>query len=61
MFYVFQASDEGASSNQTNSEESLLSYNLGGIRMNQAAFRKLEQEISLVPLAVKVAAIARVG
>jgi len=52
--YVFQASDEGASSNQTNSEESLLSYNLGGIRMNQAAFRKLEQEISLVPLAVKL-------
>ena len=38
----------------SNSEESLLSYNLGGIRMNQAAFRKLEQEISLVPLAVKL-------
>ncbi|MGA9735252.1 MAG: hypothetical protein WBQ35_04675 [Candidatus Sulfotelmatobacter sp.] len=49
--YVFQASDDDASSN---SEESLLSYNLGGIRMNQAAFRKLEQEISLVPLAVKL-------
>jgi hypothetical protein len=31
-----------------------VSYNLGGIRMNQAAFRKLEQEISLVPLAVKL-------
>jgi hypothetical protein len=52
--YVFQASDEDASSNQPNSEESLLSYNLGGIRMNQAAFRKLEQEISLVSLAVKL-------
>src|SRR5229473_214207 len=32
----------------------LLSFNLGGIRMNEAAFRKLEQEISLVPLAVKL-------
>ena len=36
------------------SEDSVISYNLGGIRMNQAAFRKLEQEISLVPLAVKL-------
>jgi class 3 adenylate cyclase len=36
----------------TNPEDSLLSYNLGGIRLNQPAFRKLEQEISLVPLAV---------
>jgi hypothetical protein len=32
----------------------VISYNLGGIRMNEAAFRKLEQEISLVPLAVKM-------
>ena len=48
--YAFQsgADDSG------NPEESILSYNLGGIRMNQAAFRKLEQEISLVPLAVKL-------
>ena len=53
--YVFQAGtadstkDEGA-----NPEDSILSFNLGGIRMNEAAFRKLEQEISLVPLAVKL-------
>src|SRR5580658_5440411 len=47
--YVFQAGDDAAST-----EESILSYNLGGIRMNEAAFRKLEQEISLVPLAVKL-------
>ncbi|MGD0569279.1 MAG: hypothetical protein ABSA78_12820 [Candidatus Sulfotelmatobacter sp.] len=47
--YVFQAGDDAASP-----EESILSYNLGGIRMNEAAFRKLEQEISLVPLAVKL-------
>jgi hypothetical protein len=49
--YVFQAAgtDDGA-----NPEDSILSFNLGGIRMNEAAFRKLEQEISLVPLAVKL-------
>jgi class 3 adenylate cyclase len=47
--YVFQSGDEAASP-----EEAILSYNLGGIRMNEAAFRKLEQEISLVPLAVKL-------
>jgi hypothetical protein len=37
-----------------NPEDSIISFNLGGIRMNEAAFRKLEQEISLVPLAVKL-------
>ena len=53
--YVFQggeaalAKDAGA-----NPEDSIISFNLGGIRMNEAAFRKLEQEISLVPLAVKL-------
>jgi class 3 adenylate cyclase len=49
--YVFQSADAGDS---TNPEDSILSYNLGGIRLNEAAFRKLEQEISLVPLAVKL-------
>jgi class 3 adenylate cyclase len=49
--YVFQAGDVDAAASP---EESILSYNLGGIRMNEAAFRKLEQEISLVPLAVKM-------
>jgi len=49
--YVFQSSDPGASANP---EDSIVSYNLGGIRLNEAAFRKLEQEISLVPLAVKL-------
>jgi class 3 adenylate cyclase/hemoglobin-like flavoprotein len=34
--------------------EDLVSYNLGGIRMNEAAFRKLEQEISLVPFSMKL-------
>ncbi len=58
--YVFQPQDSPAptenpnSEAQPNPEDSVVSYNLGGIRMNQAAFRKLEQEISLVPLAVKL-------
>jgi class 3 adenylate cyclase len=54
--YVFEAADVSATSEggPKNSEDSILSYNLGGIRLNQAAFRKLEQEISLVPLTVKL-------
>jgi len=57
--YVFQAQDAGSPSDHANpadqpNEDSVVSYNLGGIRMNQSAFRKLEQEISLVPLAVKL-------
>jgi class 3 adenylate cyclase len=52
--YVFQPQDSPATADQPNPEDSVISYNLGGIRMNQAAFRKLEQEISLVPLAVKL-------
>jgi hypothetical protein len=30
-----------------NPEDVILSFNLGGIRMNEAAFRKLQQEITL--------------
>jgi hypothetical protein len=52
--YVFQAADAASPSENSNPEDSVLSFNLGGIRMNQAAFRKLEQEISLVPLNVKL-------
>jgi class 3 adenylate cyclase len=51
--YVFQAGGE-TNDESANPEDSILSFNLGGIRMNEAAFRKLEQEISLVPLAVKL-------
>ncbi|MGA8764712.1 MAG: hypothetical protein WB562_17715 [Candidatus Sulfotelmatobacter sp.] len=50
--YAFQAA--GAAGD--NPEDSILSYNLGGIRMNEAAFRKLEQEISLEPLRVRLPA-----
>ena len=49
--YAFQSADPGDSANP---EDFIVSYNLGGIRLNEAAFRKLEQEISLVPLAVKL-------
>jgi class 3 adenylate cyclase len=49
--YVFETANQSAS---TNPEDSLLCFNLGGIRMNEAAFRRLQQEISLVPLAVKL-------
>jgi class 3 adenylate cyclase len=51
--YVFQG-EETAPSADANPEDSVISYNLGGIRMNVAAFRKLEQEISLAPLPVKL-------
>jgi class 3 adenylate cyclase len=53
--FVFQAAEaETAKDDAENPEDSVLSYNLGGIRMNEAAFRKLEQEVSLVPLSVKL-------
>jgi class 3 adenylate cyclase len=57
--YAFQPEhptldSEAAKSEAVNPEDSMMSYNLGGIRMNEAAYRKLEQEISLVPLAVKL-------
>ena len=53
--FVFQAAEAGSLKDEgENPEDSILSYNLGGIRMNEAAFRKLEQEVSLVPLAVKL-------
>jgi class 3 adenylate cyclase len=50
--YAFQAS--GAEGE--NPEDSIVNYNLGGIRMNESAFRKLEQEISLQPLQVRLPA-----
>src|SRR6202167_5905340 len=53
--FVFEAADAEPMKDEAESpEESILSYNLGGIRMNEAAFRKLEQEVSLVPLKAKL-------
>jgi class 3 adenylate cyclase len=51
--YAFQAeelNDDG------NPEDVILSFNLGGIRMNEAAYRKLQQEITLEPLKVRLPA-----
>jgi len=49
--YAFQAGNAEAGGNP---EDSILSFNLGGIRLNEAAFGKLQQEISLEPLKVKL-------
>ena len=51
--YAFQAADSDAGGNP---EDVILSFNLGGIRMNEAAFRKLQKEITLEPLRVKLPA-----
>lgn len=49
--YAFQTADLDGN---VNPEDVTLSFNLSGIRMNEAAFRKLKQEITLEPLKVKL-------
>ena len=51
--YAFQAAELDENGNP---EDVTLSFNLSGIRMNEAAFRKLRQEITLEPLRVKLPA-----
>ncbi|HKH98913.1 MAG TPA: hypothetical protein VJ999_07385 [Candidatus Sulfotelmatobacter sp.] len=51
--YAFQAAELDADGNP---EDVILSFNLGGIRMNEAAFRKMRQEITLEPLKVRLPA-----
>ena len=51
--YAFQAADIDENGNP---EDVTLSFNLSGIRMNEGAFKKLQQEISLEPLKVKLPA-----
>ena len=51
--YAFQAAEMDENGNP---EDVTLSFNLSGIRMNEAAFRKLQQEISLEPLKVRLPA-----
>jgi hypothetical protein len=51
--YAFQAEERDENGNP---EDVILSFNLGGIRMNETAFRKLEKEITLEPLKVKLPA-----
>ncbi len=46
--YAFQTVSAG--DEEGNPEEFILKYNLGGIRMSEAAFKKLAQEISLEPV-----------
>jgi class 3 adenylate cyclase len=49
--YEFQTAElEG----DGNPEDVILSFNLGGIRMNEAAFRRLQQEIMLEPLEMRL-------
>jgi class 3 adenylate cyclase len=49
--YAFQAAERDENGNP---EDVILSYNLSGIRMNEMAFRKLQQEITLEPLKVRL-------
>ncbi len=49
--YAFQTADLDQS---TNPEDVTLSFNLSGIRMNEAAFGKLKEEITLEPLKVRL-------
>jgi class 3 adenylate cyclase len=51
--YVFQAAELDENGNP---EDVILSYNMGGIRMNETAFRKLQQEITLEALKVRLPA-----
>ena len=51
--YAFQSAELDADGNP---EDVILSFNLGGIRMNEGAFRKLQQEITLEPLKVRLPA-----
>jgi class 3 adenylate cyclase len=51
--YAFQAAELDENGNP---EDVILSFNLGGIRMNEMAFRKLKQEITLEPLKVRLPA-----
>jgi class 3 adenylate cyclase len=51
--YAFQAAEMDENGNP---EDVIFSFNLGGIRMNEAAFRKLQQEITLEPLKVRLPA-----
>jgi hypothetical protein len=51
--YAFQAAELDENGNP---EDVILSFNLGGIRMNELAFRRLQKEIILEPLKVRLPA-----
>jgi class 3 adenylate cyclase len=50
--YAFQALEPQTGGNP---EDVILSFNLSGVRMNEAAFRRLRQEITLEPTAIRPA------
>jgi class 3 adenylate cyclase len=52
--YAFQAAEPDADGNL---EDVILNFNLSGIRMNEAAFAKLQKEITLEPLKVRLPAM----
>ena len=49
--YAFQAAELDEDGNP---EDVILSFNLGGIRMNEAAFKNMQKEVTLEPLKVKL-------
>jgi len=49
--YVFQAAELDADGNP---EDVIVSFNLSGIRMNETAYKKLQKEITLEPLKVRL-------
>src|SRR5580698_163900 len=49
--YAFQAAELDENGNP---EDVILSFNLGGIRMNEAAFKNMQKEVTLEPLKVKL-------
>jgi class 3 adenylate cyclase len=51
--YAFQSAELDEDGNP---EDVILSFNLGGIRMNEAAFKKLQKEITLEPMKVRLPA-----
>jgi class 3 adenylate cyclase len=51
--YAFQSAELDADGNP---EDVILNFNLGGIRMNEAAYKKMQQEVTLEPLKVKLPA-----
>jgi len=51
--YAFQTAELDADGNP---EDVIINFNLGGIRMNEAAYRKLQKEITLEPLKVRLPA-----
>ena len=50
MFRVYTMQIGG---DESGSEELIINYNVGGIRLSESAFQKLQQEISLAPWPVK--------